>query len=360
VTSTVVIQTKQGIGDVIWHLPFIRAIATASGEDAVTFLTLPSTHARDLLQAEPSVAQTLYFENRGSELERGLHILRLISMLRRLRCETVWILDRTARPAFCALMAGVRSRIGVGLGRQRFFITNGGIDPGLAHAPPIEWLSALMATMGIECSTEPNLRLPTKVVDAIGERYHQHPPPRVVVALGGSHPAKDWPAQHWMQFISGLRARMSGTLFVIGGPDHAAQAQHLIAVTQGAPTVNACDLTILEAAALMRNADLFIGPDSGPMNIAAAVGIPSFGLFGATRVLTYSKFINPILPDDGGPATLDGMRRISPGQVLERIAPYLIGAVNKDASGEGGEAIRRPPSSGPTESDRDQSPARRA
>jgi len=343
VSSTVVIQTKQGIGDVIWHLPFIRAIAAASGDGAVTFLTLPSTYARDLLQAEPCVAQTLYYENRGSEFERGLHILRLISMLRRLRCETVWILDRTARPAFCALMAGVRRRIGVGLGRQRLFITNVGIDPGLAHAQPIEWLKALMASMHIECSTEPNLRLPTAVVAAIGQRYRQHRSPRVVVALGGSHPAKDWPTGHWMQFLSGLRARMSGTIFVIGGPDHAERAQHLIASTQGTPTVNACDLTILEAAALIHGADLFVGPDSGPMNIAAAVGIPSFGLFGATRVLTYSKFINPILPDDGGAARLDGMRRISPGQVLERIAPYLIGAVNKDARADGWATIRNPP-----------------
>jgi heptosyltransferase-2 len=332
VTSTVVIQTKQGIGDVIWHLPFIRAIAAASEDGAVTFLTLPSTYARDLLKAESCVAQTLYYENRGSEFERGLHILRLISMLRHLRCETVWILDRSARPAFCAFMAGVRRRIGVGFGRQRLFITNLGIDPGLAHAQPIEWLKALMATMHIECSTEPNLRLPTDVVEAIGERYRQHSPPRVVVALGGSHPAKDWPMPHWMQFLGELRARMSGTIFVIGGPAHAERAQHLIASTRGTPTVNACDLTILEAAALMHGADLFVGPDSGPMNVAAAVGIPAFGLFGATRVLTYSKFINPILPDDGGPATLDGMQRISPGQVLERIAPYLRGAISNDAA----------------------------
>jgi len=333
VTSTAVIQTKQGIGDVIWHLPFIRAIAAASGDGAVTFLTLPSTYARDLLQAEPCVAQTLYFENRGSELERGLHILRLIHLLRRLRCETVWILDRSARPAFCALMAGVRRRIGVGFGAQRLFITNAGIDGALAHAQPIEWLKALMVTMDIECSTEPNLRLPTAVVEAIGERYHQHPPPRVVLALGGSHPAKDWPMQHWMQFMIELRARMSGTIFMIGGPDHVERAQHLIALTRGTPTVNACDLTILEAAALLRGADLFVGPDSGPMNLAAAVGTTSFGLFGATPVLTYSRFINPILPDDGGPPTLDGMQRISPGQVLERIAPYLASAASKATSG---------------------------
>jgi hypothetical protein len=29
VTSTVVIQSKQGIGDVIWHLPYVRATAAA-------------------------------------------------------------------------------------------------------------------------------------------------------------------------------------------------------------------------------------------------------------------------------------------------------------------------------------------
>ena len=101
---TVVIQTKQGIGDVIWHLPFIRAIAAATPGGIVTFLTLPSTHGRELLAGEPCVAQTLYYENRGSELERGLHLARLIVLLRRLRPQTVWVLDRNARPAFAALV----------------------------------------------------------------------------------------------------------------------------------------------------------------------------------------------------------------------------------------------------------------
>ena len=50
VPSTAVIQVKQGIGDVIWHLPFIRAIAAATPERAVSFLTLPSTRAKDLLE----------------------------------------------------------------------------------------------------------------------------------------------------------------------------------------------------------------------------------------------------------------------------------------------------------------------
>ena len=55
-----------------------------------------------------------------------------------------------------------------------------------------------------------------------------------------------------------------------------------------------------------------------PFKMIVRTGSP---LFGSTPALTYSKFINAIVPD-GGPAP-GGMARIAPAQVLERIAPYL-------------------------------------
>src|SRR5580704_13391567 len=91
----------------------------------------------------------------------------------------------------------------------------------------------------------------------------------------------------------------------------------------GAPTVNACDLTIMEAAALLQRSDLFVGSDSGPMNLAAAVGTPAFGLFGPTPVLTYSRFIHAIQPEDDGAPIRDAVQRILPATVLARIEPYL-------------------------------------
>jgi hypothetical protein len=42
---------------------------------------------------------------------------------------------------------------------------------------------------------------------------------------------------------------------------------------------------------------------------------------GSTPVLTYSRFIHPIAPPGG--QTPDGMRRITPAQVINRIAPFL-------------------------------------
>jgi heptosyltransferase-2 len=315
VAPTVVIQCKQGIGDVIWHLPFIRAIAATTPGGIVTFLTL--------LAGEPCVVQTLYYENRGSELARGLHLARFIALLRRLRPETVWILDRSARPAFAALAAGVRKRIGLGFGPQRWFITNAGIDRKFYHDHPIEWLTALMEAMQVPFATcEPILRLRPALTGAIAQRFADRPRPWIVLGIGSSSPDKDWPVERWGELIAALARRSPGTAFLIGGPDHAARARRLV---QSAPatTMNACDLPIMEAAALMQNADLFVGCDSGPMNLAAAVGTPAFGLFGATPVLSYSRFIHAIQADDSGTPTPDGLQRIMPTAVLTRIEPYL-------------------------------------
>jgi lipopolysaccharide heptosyltransferase II len=326
VTPTVVIQSKQGIGDVIWHLPYVRAIAAASPGGKVVFLALPSTYAQDLLQAEPCIERTIYFESRGSELKRVLHQARLVAALRRLHCNTAWCLDVTVRPAIASLLAGIPNRIGVGIGPQRWFITNRGVDAA-AHRDdpyPFEWLDALMAQMNLSVPTsEPNLQLPVAPIEGIRGKFVAQARPWVVLGLGGSHPLKQWPAATWVEFVAQLRKQFTGTVFLIGGPGQTQQAAELMARTSGAAVVDATALSLIEAAALLREADLFVGPDSGPMNLAAAVGTPAFAMFGATRVLTYSKFIHPILPDDGGAPTLHGMARISAGNVLSRIAPYL-------------------------------------
>jgi heptosyltransferase-2 len=322
VTSSAVIQVKPGIGDVIWHLPFVRAIAAASPGGCVTFLAPPSSGAEELLAAEPSVAETLYFRHSGSELRRGLNMLLLIARLRRRRFQQIWILDRTLRPAVAATLAGIPERIGLGLGPQRRFITNPGIGQNHFHDQPIDWLIALMAAMNVPLpTTEPDLPVPAATLAAIGTRYASYLHPWIVLGIGASHPDKDWSNFRWLEFLASLRRRCAGTIFLIGGRQNQARANSLIAHTSGTAAVNACDLSLIEAVALLRLADLFIGTDSGPMNLAVASATDAFALFGATPVLKYSRFIHPIVPE-GGPSP-GGMTRIWPAAVLEQIEPLL-------------------------------------
>jgi len=47
----------------------------------------------------------------------------------------------------------------------------------------------------------------------------------------------------------------------------------------GAQAVDACDLGLIKSVALLRHADLFVGTDFGPMNLAAAAATDAFTLF---------------------------------------------------------------------------------
>ena len=319
VTPFAVIQVKPGIGDVIWHLPFVRAIAAAAPDGQVTFFAPPTSAAKDLLSAEPSVASTVYFQHAGSELQRGINLVRLVALLRQHRPQSIWILDRTIRPALAAALAGIPERIGLGLGPQSAFITNDGIGQDHFHDHPIDWLRAYGGDEGAARFHRTGFAGATPVLRLIGEKFAQFARPWIAVGIGASHPDKDWPDATWCEFLRGLRT--PGTVFLVGGPANDARAEKFISATSSRQIVNACDLRLIEAAALLRLADLFVGPSSGPLNLAAAGGTDAFGLFGSTPVLTYSKFIRAIMPE-GGPCP-GGMARIAPAQVLERLAPYL-------------------------------------
>jgi heptosyltransferase II len=333
-TRVAVIQAKRGIGDVIWHLPFVRAIALASGGQ-VTFMAPPTSRAKDLLAAEPSIFETLYFEHAGSELERGINLIRLATLLRQNRYGSVWILDRTLRPAIAAALARIPERIGLGLGRQSLFITNSGIDHSHFHDHPIDWLRALMAEMNVPLpSTEPALNVPSGILGAIGERFSACPRPWIVLGIGALHAEREWPHEYWLEFLAKLRPRSAGTFFFIGGDDYTARAQTLIAQTKLREAINACALSLVEAVALLHQADLFIGTDSAPMNLSVAVATPAFALFGVNPVLGYSKFIHPLTPP-GGPAP-GGMQRISPAYAFEQVKPYL-------SRSKLGQSLRTPP-----------------
>jgi heptosyltransferase-2 len=76
---------------------------------------------------------------------------------------------------------------------------------------------------------------------------------------------------------------------------------------------------LVELAALLADTAFFVGDDTGAMNLAAAVGIRIYCLFGATQPFRHSSAIVPILPPDGRPEIATGMARITTKAVLEAI-----------------------------------------
>ena len=74
----------------------------------------------------------------------------------------------------------------------------------------------------------------------------------------------------------------------------------------------------------IKNSDFFLGNNSGPLNLSAALGIKSFGLIANDPVseLKYSKII-PIVPkgyiDNVWRRDRNGMKNLTPNEVFNKI-----------------------------------------
>ena len=99
--------------------------------------------------------------------------------------------------------------------------------------------------------------------------------PEVVIHLGSGSPAKCWPVANFHVLASALQKKGWHTALLCGPVERARQ----LAVGD-LRTLYPPDLRSL--AGLLAKAALFIGNDSGPGHLAAAVGTPTLTLFGPT------------------------------------------------------------------------------
>ena len=209
----------------IWHLPFVRAIAAVSAGPPADVPGAVDERRAGIARGRAERRRDVYLAHAGSELRRGLNLLMLIVKLRRRRFRQISILDRTMRPAVRHARR-YPLRIGLGLGRQQPYITNPGIDQSHFHDQPIDWLIALMAAMNVPLpTTEPALPVPAATFAKIGEMYASHLRPWIVLGIGASHPDKDWSDMRWLEFLASLRRRFDGTVFLIGGPQNHGRAR---------------------------------------------------------------------------------------------------------------------------------------
>jgi heptosyltransferase-1 len=92
--------------------------------------------------------------------------------------------------------------------------------------------------------------------------------------------AKQWPAERYGQVAKQLAE--SGVKSIVNFGPGEADIARAVETTSG-DTAVAFTGSITQLIALMRRAGLFIGGDTGPMHLSAALGVPVVGIFGPTN-----------------------------------------------------------------------------
>lgn len=317
--GVLVIQPLPGIGDMVWHLPQLHALAAQSGP--LTLLTKPRSLAAELLRADPSVARILPLERRPGRHDGLTGFFRLVRDLRRERFASAWLFHGSSRYALALALAGVPRTVGYGRGLQRLLLTEPvALPPDRLHAHPIVKAQYLLALAGVPATDpEPRLCLDPTAVQQMHTRYRNCPAPWLAFGIGSSEPVKQWGAARFAELAQTLGCAYGGTVFLLGGPaERALGAAIVAAVPPAVVRVVHPELALADTAALLAGCRLFIGNDTGVLNMAAALNVPALGLFGASLPLHHATQLHALEPATGA-----GMVGITPAQVLTAARPLL-------------------------------------
>jgi ADP-heptose:LPS heptosyltransferase/GT2 family glycosyltransferase len=104
--------------------------------------------------------------------------------------------------------------------------------------------------------------------------------PVVAVHPGAGNVTKQWPEEHFSALIDMLIERNDVNIMLVGGPDEVEVADSLMknVLHPQAVASMAGKTSLANLPRLLKNCALYIGNDSGPKHIAAAVGVPTVGI----------------------------------------------------------------------------------
>ena len=153
--------------------------------------------------------------------------------------------------------------------------------------------------------------------------------PFIAISLGTKQAPNDWGIDNWRIVAEQLCRLYPYSLVFIGADGDRAPSDAAIHGL-GERAVNLCGLlTVRESAALIEAASLFIGHDSGPMHLAAAVGTPLVAVFSRLWV---PGIWYPMSPRAA--VLYPSIEKITPAMVLDAIQTLLqAGAPRKLAGG---------------------------
>jgi heptosyltransferase-3 len=283
------VVARRGTEAVLENNPFIKEIYTA-GEI--------TSNQRMHRRTKSSLGKRL------GQIPRGL---RLIRQLRRQHFDLVIDFNGGDRAAIMAFCSGARERVayqptGGFMGKSRAYTHVFGRASGPRHkvssmadlvfqfASTRPEFSAQKFTVGplilkptAKNSSWAEAEWPARTADS-RPRVLLHPTSRVAY--------KCWAPAKWADVIERLQKTFGARLMLTCSPDpeEIKMAEAVLDLCSTRPESRLGNLSLGQLAALIERADLFLGVDSAPMHMAAAVGTPVIAVFGPSNEMDYSPW----------------------------------------------------------------------
>lgn len=285
------IVRTSAIGDVVFASALPAALRRTYPDAHIAWMVEPGIH--ELLLADPDIDEVIVWPKAdwkklwqsGQYQELARQFLAFRSALRGRRFDVALDLQGLLKSGLLAWLSGARRRVGLGSKEGSQWL----MTEKLPRAGDKRRLGSeyrfLAEQLGLEVGDFlPRLHVGQQAQERVASLLEQHglgTGRYAVLAPFTTRPQKHWFEDSWRALISRLQASTGLVPVILGGPADVEAAQRIAA---GAPgIVNLAGQTRLpEAAALVSQAGLLIGVDTGLTHMGAAFATPTVALFGST------------------------------------------------------------------------------
>jgi heptosyltransferase-2 len=282
------------IGDVLMTTPFVRALRARFPKARIDYWT--GKWSSPVIENNPAIDSVVSFDEKAVVRRNFFAALKLLRMVRQKKYDLFCMLDIDV---FANLFAAM-SNSGLTAGFDR----NGEGFPlsitahyGRRQSDIKSYLGIAAALGANQKDEKPALFLTAKekcFANAFFRRHKLIPSRTVAIAAGGAkNPGmtlefKRWPAERFAAVAEWLVQKGRQVLLIGGSGDTGASKKVRARVPQA---VDATGKTSLRgSAALLSLCSRLVCNDSGPMHVAAALGIPVTAVFGPTDPVKLAPF----------------------------------------------------------------------
>jgi len=267
-----IIQTAF-IGDVILATPLIERLAESYPDARIDFVLRKGNER--LLEAHP-LLHTVWVWDKRSHKYRNLFAL--ARSLRQVGYDCVLNLQRYYSSGWLTLFSAASQKRGFSKNPFSLFFTKRfphTIEPSVHE---VDRNLSLLAGLTPTQRTRPKLYPSSKDLERVSQ-YKERP--YVCIAPTSVWFTKQFPLEKWSDLIRHIP--QSHTIYLLGAPTDRSICEHLITQTQQPNIHNlAGQLSLLQSAALMRDAKMNYVNDSAPMHLASAMNAPTTAIYCAT------------------------------------------------------------------------------
>lgn len=279
------------IGDIVMTTPALTAVKKSIPEAEISYII--EAPYQTLLEGHPCIKNLIV-------IPEGLKTRDFISFLKKIRHQSFdAVLDLHGGPRAFWICLFTRSPRKIGYKvKYKNFMYDIRIPRsyGNKQIHSVENHINLVKALGIQVPEIPPLSLP-QANPSEKERVAQFlssftkPENKIIVLhIGAGNRFRDWGQDNFIRLID-LFARTSHIEFILIGSNKDLDRQSKIEKNTAVPVLPlAGKLNFRELKELIHCSSLFIGPDSGPMHIAAATSTPIIALFGPTLPAHFSPW----------------------------------------------------------------------